>query len=254
MQNSLAKRVALVTGASRGIGYATAMALAKRGAHVVATARSKDGLADLEKAIKADGGSVTVVALDMTEADGIARLAAMLKERFGKLDILVGNAAMPGPSLKVETVEPEAWDETVATNLTANFHLIRLMHPLLEKSDAGRLVFMSSSAVRQARAVRGIYAATKAGLESLVRAYAEGHHDTPLRANLFNPGPIRTAMRAAVAPHEDPMALDTPEQCAEKLVELCLPGYQETGKLYDYAARGYIDFVKPSVVAWDARK
>ena len=254
MPQSLASRIALVTGASRGIGYATAIALARRGAHVVATARSQDGLGDLDQAIRTAGGAATVMRLDMTDTPGIARLAAMLLDRFGKLDILVGNAAIPGPSLRVETVEPKAWDETIAINLTANWHLIRLMHPLLMKSDAGRAVFMSSSAVRQARAVRGIYATAKAGLESMVRAYAEGSFDTPLRVNLFNPGPIRTAMRATVAPHEDPTTLDTPEQCAEKLVELCLPTFTETGKLYDYAARGYIDFVKPSVVAWDARK
>jgi NAD(P)-dependent dehydrogenase (short-subunit alcohol dehydrogenase family) len=252
MEHPLANRVALVTGASRGIGLATAVALAKRGAHVIATARS--GLDELDTAIRDGGGSATMLQLDMTDTAGLARLAATIDQRFGKLDILFGNAAIPGPSLKVETVEPQAWDETIAINLTANWHLIRLMHPLLMRSDAGRVVFMSSSAVRQARAVRGIYAATKAGLESLVRAYAEGHHDTPLRVNLFNPGPIRTAMRAAVAPHEDPLTLDTPEQCAEKLVELFLPTYRETGKLYDYAARGYIEFVKPSVVAWDARK
>lgn len=254
MHHPLTNRIALVTGASRGIGYATAVALAKRGAHVVATARSAQGLAELDRAIRDAGGSVTTMPLDMTDTPGIARLAATLLERFGRLDILVGNAAIPGPSVKVETVTPQDFDEVIAINLTANWHLIRLMHPLLMKSDAGRAVFMSSSAVRQARAVRGIYATAKAGLESLVRAYAEGHHDTPLRVNLFNPGPIRTAMRAAVAPHEDPMKLDTPEQCAEKLAELCLPTYTETGKLYDYAARGYIDFVKPSVVAWDARK
>ena len=254
MQHPLANRIALVTGASRGIGFATAVALAKHGAHVVATARSKDGLADLDKAIGAAGGAVTIALLDMTDTPGIARLAAMLAERFGRLDVLVGNAAIPGPSIKVETFTPSQFDEVIAINLTANFHLIRLMDPLLKKSDAGRAVFMSSSAVRQARAVRGIYGAAKAGLESLVRAYAEGNFDTPLRVNLFNPGPIRTAMRATVAPHEDPLTLDTPEQCAEKLVELCLPGFTETGKLYDYAARGYIDFVKPSVPAWDSRK
>ena len=243
----LEDRVALVTGASRGIGAALCVALAERGAHVIAVARSIDGLSKLHEAAGAQGGGLTPVPLDLANANAIARLAGTIEEHHRRLDILVGNAGVPGPNVPVELATPADWAEVLAINLTANWHLIRCMHPLLKRSDAGRAVFISSSAVRQARAQRGLYAASKAGLESLVRAYAAGNADTPLRINLFNPGPIRTQMRATVAPDEDPMSLDTPQQCASQLVELCLSSFQDTGKLYDYPARGYMAFSPPSV-------
>ncbi len=245
----LSGRIALVTGASRGIGAALSVALAERGAHVVAVARSMDGLRQVRETIGAAGGTATIVPLDLADPDAIARLATTIEGRHGKLDILVGNAGIPGPNVAVEHAKPADWAEVLAINLTANWHLIRCMHPLLKRSDAGRAVFMSSSAVRQARADRGIYAVSKAGLESLVRAYAATNLGTSLCINLFNPGPVRTQMRRTVAPHEDPMSLDTPQHCAEKLVELCLPGFKDTGKLYDYPMRGYIEFAKPSVPA-----
>jgi NAD(P)-dependent dehydrogenase (short-subunit alcohol dehydrogenase family) len=242
-------RVALVTGASRGIGAALSVALAERGAHVIAIARGVDGLQEVHKAIGAAGGTCTLVPLDLADADAIARLAATIERQYGKLDILVGNAGIPGPNVAVQDADPADWAQVLAINLTANWHLIRHMHPLLKRSDAGRAVFMSSSAVRQARADRGIYAVAKAGLESLVRAYAAANLDSPLRINLVNPGPVRTQMRRTVAPQEDPMSLDTPQQCAEHFVQLCMPGLQDTGRLYDYPTRGYMEFSKPSVPA-----
>jgi NAD(P)-dependent dehydrogenase (short-subunit alcohol dehydrogenase family) len=254
VQKSLANRIALVTGASRGIGYATAIALARLGAHVWAVARNVADLEKLQAAITAEGGKATIRPLDLTDPVAIARLAEEIAARHGKLDILFGNAGTPGPNMLVEQFEPRVWDEVLATNLTANWLLIKHFDPLLKKSDAGRAVFMSSSAVRQARSVRGVYAAAKAGLESIVRAYAAGAADTPLRVNLFNPGPIRTQMRATVAPNEDPMTLDTPEQCAERVVELFLPSFTDTGKLYDYPRRGYMEFSPPSVPSPDRKK
>ena len=241
---SLTNRIALVTGASRGIGAALCGALAERGAHVLAVARSADGLHNLAQT---NAGRITPVPLDLADPAAIAGIASTIEAQYGRLDILVGNAGIPGPNIPVEHARPEDWEQVMAINLTANWHLIRHLHPLLLRSDAGRAVFMSSSAVRQARAVRGLYAVAKAGLESLVRAYAAANLDTNLRINLFNPGPIRTAMRATVAPEEDPTSLDTPENCAQALVKLCLPDFPDTGILYDYPLRGYMPFTPPSV-------
>ena len=243
----LDNRVALVTGASRGIGAALCIALAERGAQVIAVARSLEGLIKLQETVGAQSDALIPAQLDLANTNAIVELAATIEERHRRLDILVGNAGVPGPNVRVEQATPADWDQVLAINLTANWHLIRCMHRLLDRSDAGRAVFISSSAVRQARAHRGLYAASKAGLESLVRAYAAANADTPLRINLFNPGPIRTQMRATVAPDEDPMPLDTPEQCAENLVELCLSSFHDTGKLYDYPSRSYMAFSRPSV-------
>lgn len=241
----LSSRIALVTGASRGIGYATALALAKHGTHVVATARTVGGLEDLDDAIKAAGGSATLVPLDLTDSDGIARLGAALHERHGKLDILVGNAGIPGPSSPLGHVPLKAWQDTLALNLTANFQLIRCMEPLLKASDAGRAVFITSGVAHQANAYLGPYAASKAALDTLVRVWAAETATTPMRVNVFNPGPVRTRMRAIVMPGEDPDTLETPEKIAEFIVPLCLPSCNDTGRVYDYAARGFQDFRRP---------
>ncbi len=246
MTNPLASRIALVTGASRGIGYATARALARRGAHVIAVARTQGGLEELDDAIRGDGGSATLVPLDITDFDGVARLGAALHERHGKLDILVGNAGVAGPSSPLGHIELKPWNDVMAINATANFQLIRCMEPLLQKSDAGRAVFITSGTASKASAYRGPYAASKAALEALVRVWAHETASTALRVNLFNPGPIRTRMRAAVMPGEDPMTLETPEQVAEYIVPLCDPQWTETGKLYDYRSKSVMDFRAPS--------
>jgi NAD(P)-dependent dehydrogenase (short-subunit alcohol dehydrogenase family) len=242
----LASRIALVTGASRGIGYATARALAKAGAHVVAVARTQAGLEELDDEIRNDGGSATLVPLNLTDFDGIARLGAALHERHGKIDILVGNAGVAGPSSPLGHIELKPWNDVMAVNATANFQLIRCLEPLLRLSDAGRAVFVTSAAANKALAYLGPYAASKAALEALVRVWANETASTPLRVNLFNPGPIRTRMRATVFPGEDPMTLDTPEQVAEFIVPMCAPAWGETGKIYDYPTRTLMSFRAPA--------
>jgi NAD(P)-dependent dehydrogenase (short-subunit alcohol dehydrogenase family) len=246
MSHPLDSRIALVTGASRGIGYATALALAKAGAHIVAVARTQGGLEELDDAIRKDGGSATLVPLNLTDFDGIARLGAALHERHGKIDILVGNAGIAGASSPLGHIELKPWNDVMAINVTANFQLIRCMEPLLRKSDAGRAVFVSSGSASQAPAYRGPYAASKAALDALVRAWAHETASTPMRINLFNPGPVRTRMRATVFPGEDPMMLDTPEQVAEFIVPMCAPAWTETGKLYDYKSRSLLSFRAPA--------
>jgi NAD(P)-dependent dehydrogenase (short-subunit alcohol dehydrogenase family) len=234
MTSPLSGRIALVTGASRGIGYAVALALARAGAHVVAVARTVGGLEELDDAIRAGGGSATLVPLDLKDHDGIARLAAALNERYRRLDVLIGNAGIGGPSSPLSHVEPKAWDDVMAINVTANWQLIRHFEPLLKASDAGRVVFVSSGAAHNARAYRGPYGISKAALEALARTFATETESTPVRVNLFNPGPTRTGLRAAVMPGEDPMTLPSAEEVAEKIVALALPSFTESGKLYDF--------------------
>jgi NAD(P)-dependent dehydrogenase (short-subunit alcohol dehydrogenase family) len=246
MTKPLADRIALVTGASRGIGFATAKALAKAGAHIVATARTQGGLEELDDEIRKDGGSATLVPLNLTDSDGIARLGAGLHERYGKLDILVGNAGVLGPSSPVGHIELKTFNDVMAVNVSANFQLIRCMEPLLKQSDAGRAVFITSGAANKATAYVSPYAASKAALETLARAWAQETANTPLRINLFNPGPVRTRMRATLMPGEDPATLETPEQIAEFIVPLCTPGWTETGKFYDYKTRTLMSFRSPA--------
>jgi NAD(P)-dependent dehydrogenase (short-subunit alcohol dehydrogenase family) len=246
MTTSPTSRIALVTGASRGIGYATARALARQGAHIVAVARTQGGLEELDDEIRKDGGSATLVPLNITDFDGIARLGAALNERHGKLDILVGNAGVAGPSSPLGHIEPKQWTDVMTINASANFQLIRCMEPLLRKSDAGRAVFITSGVANKALAYLGPYAASKAALETLARVWAHETASTNIRVNLFNPGPIRTRMRASVFPGEDPMTLDTPEQAAEFILPMCAPTWDETGKFYDYPSRTLMSFRPPA--------
>ncbi len=246
MSKPLSDRIALVTGASRGIGYAIAIALAKAGAHVVATARTIGGLEELDDSIKGVGGTATLVPLEMRDYEGIARLAAAIDERYKRLDILIGNAALGGSNSPLEHFQPSEWDEVMAVNVTANWQLIRHMDALLKRSDAGRVVFMSSGSAANARAYRGLYGASKAALEVIARTYAAETESTPIKVNLFSPGPTRTRMRAAVMPGEDPMILPTPEQVADTVVPLCLPDFQESGKIYDYRAGKLNSFRAPA--------
>jgi NAD(P)-dependent dehydrogenase (short-subunit alcohol dehydrogenase family) len=241
----LASRIALVTGASRGIGYAAARALAKQGAHIIAVARTQGGLEELDDEIRKDGGAATLVPLSLTDVDGLARLGAALYERHGKLDILVGNAGVAGPSSPLGHIDLKPWNDVVAVNLTANFQLIRCVEPLLQKSDAGRAVFVTSDDASRAPAYRGPSAASKAALEALVRAWAQETQNTNLRVNLFNPGPVRTRLRATIFPGEDPMTLETPEQVAELILPMCAPAWTETGRLYDYPSRTLKSFRAP---------
>ncbi len=242
----LADRIALVTGASRGIGHAAALALAKAGAHVVAVARTVGGLEELDDAIKGLGGSATLVPLDLKDYEGIDRLGLALHERFGRLDALVANAGILGPLSPLGHVEASAWDEVLAVNVTANWRLICAMDPLLKFSDAGRVVFLSSGVASLALAYWGPYAISKAALEVLARTYAAETASTNVRVNVFNPGPVRTRMRAQAMPGENPMTLETPDQAADKIVELCLPSMHESGKLYAYPKRKFLEFRPPS--------
>jgi NAD(P)-dependent dehydrogenase (short-subunit alcohol dehydrogenase family) len=246
MPQPLADRIALVTGASRGIGYALAVALARAGAHVVAVARTVGGLEELDDAVRGAGSAATLVPLDMRDYDGFYRLAAALNERYQRLDVLVGNAAVAGQRSPLGHVLPPAWDEVMAVNVTANWQLIRAMDPLLRRSAAGRAVFMTSGAATHARAYSGPYSVSKAALNVLARTYAAETTSTSVRVNLFNPGPTRTRMRAQVMPFEDPMTLPTPELVAEKILDLCLPSFSETGRLYDYPAGKLLSFNEPS--------
>ncbi len=242
----LAGRIALVTGASRGIGFATSLALARAGAHVVAVARTVGGLEELDDAIKAAGSQATLVPLDLKDYEGIDRLGVALHERFGRLDVFVGNAGILGTLSPLGHVEPKAWDDVMAVNVTANWRLICALDPLLKFSDAGRVVFLTSGRASRARAYWGPYAISKAALETLARTYAAETVTSNVRVNLFTPGPVRTRMRAQAMPGEDPMTLETPDGVAEKIVELCLPGMQESGKIYAYAKRKLLEFQPPS--------
>jgi NAD(P)-dependent dehydrogenase (short-subunit alcohol dehydrogenase family) len=237
MAPHLTDRIALVTGASRGIGAATARALAKAGAHVVAVARTVGGLEELDDAIRAGGGSATLVPLDLKDMDGIARLGAALNDRFGRLDVLIANAGVLGPLSPVPHVEPKAWEEVMTVNVTANWQIIRCMDPLLRQSEAGRAVFVGTGV--QARAYWGPYAVSKAALDMLVRIYAAETVTTAIRANIFNPGRTRTRMRAQALPGEDPATLPTPEGAADAIVELCAPELEITGGFYDYPSRAW---------------
>ena len=245
MTKPLANRIALVTGASRGIGHAVAIALAREGAHLVATARTVGGLEELDDAVKTAGSTATLVPLELRDAEGIARLAAAVEERYGRLDVLVGNAALGASNSPLDHFHPKEWDEVMAVNVTANWHLIRFFNPLLHKSDAGRAVFVTSGSSTNARAYRGLYAASKAALDTMARTYAAETAATPIRVNLFNPGPTRTTMRAAVMPGEDPMTLPTPDEVAAAIVPLCLPSFTESGKLYDFRVKKLLSFRAP---------
>jgi len=246
MAKPLADKIALVTGASRGIGAALALQLAEAGAHVVAVARTVGGLEELDDKIRAAGGSATLVPLDMKDSDGIARLAIALNERYHRLDVLIGNAGVGGPSSPLAHVEPKAWDEVIAVNLTANWQLIRCMDALLKAAPAGRVVFITSGSAHNARAYRGPYSVSKAALETLARTYANETATTNVRINVFSPNPTRTRMRAAIMPGEDPMTLPTPEEVARAIVPLCLPSCTGSGKFYDFRQAKFLDFRAPS--------
>jgi NAD(P)-dependent dehydrogenase (short-subunit alcohol dehydrogenase family) len=228
----LAGRIALITGASRGIGAAVARRFAAEGAQLVLVARTVGGLEELDDRIRQDGGQgATLVPLDLREFDAIDRLGASLYERFGRLDVLVGNAGVLGTLSPVGHIEPPGWAEVMDINLTANWRLIRSLDPLLRRSEAGRAIFVSSGAAVTPHAYWGAYAVSKAALEMLVKTYAAELAKTNVRANLIDPGAVRTAMRAKAFPGEDPQSLRTPEAIAETFVELALAACTKNGEV-----------------------
>lgn len=240
-------RVALVTGASRGIGYHTALKLAEAGAHIVAVARTVGGLESLDDEVQKLGSAATLVPLDLTDYDGIDRLGAALFERFGKLDVMIGNAGMLGPLSPVGHIDPKQFAKVFDVNVTANWRLIRSMDLLLRRADAARVVFVSSGAATRCRAYWGAYCSSKAALDALVRCYAEETANTTrIRANLFNPGATRTAMRALAMPGEDPQTLPSPEDVASRLMALVRPELEETGKLYEARQERFLSFQRPA--------
>ncbi len=242
----LADRIALVTGASRGIGAALALHLAEAGAHVVAVARTVGGLEELDDRIRAAGGSATLVPLDMRDSEGLVRLAHALNERYRRLDVLIGNAGILGALSPLGHVQPQDWEQLMAVNLTANWHLIRCMDPLLRSAPAGRAVFVTSALGWMARAYTGPYAASKAALDALARVYAAECASTSVRVNLFAPGPTRTRMYLSGWPGVDPTTLPPAEEVAKSIVPLCLPDCSENGRLYSFRDRRFLDFQPPA--------
>lgn len=230
----LSGRVAVVTGASRGIGRAAAIALAREGAHIVALARTQGALEELDDAVRAEGGAATLVPVDLKDFAALDRLGAALHERWGKLDILFGNAGLLGGLAPLGHYDPKTWDDVMAVNVTANWRLIRSLDRLLRASDAGRAIFVSSGAAHKCTAYWGPYSVSKAALEALARTYAAETASTPVRVMLVNPGPLRTRMRASAMPGEDPGVLRTPDDLAPHIVRLASPAWTETGKLYDF--------------------
>ncbi len=231
----LKDRVALVTGASRGIGRAVALELAREGAHVVAVARTTGALEELDDEIKRLGGGATLVPLDLKDGPAFPRLAGAIAERWKKLDILIGNAGVLAPLTPVVSINPKNWVEALEINVNANLRLIQFLDPLLKAGDAGRAVFVTSGAVQKTRAYWGAYSASKAALDALVKTYAAECATTKLRVNLFNPGPTRTVMRAKAFPGEDPMTLPAPEEVAKAIVALALPSETRNGEIVAFA-------------------
>ncbi len=229
----LTGKVILVTGASRGIGYAAGLEAARRGAHVVAVARTVGGLEDLDDEIQALGSSATLVPLDLRDGDAIDRLGAAIFERWGALDGLVANAGQLGVLSPLAHVKPEDFEKVIAVNVTANYRLLRSTDLLLRQSVAGRAVFVSSSAAKSARPFWGLYAASKAALDAMVKSYAGETAQSKVKVNIVYPGAVRTAMRAKAMPGENPESLPTPAEIAPRIVDLLSPKLSETGKLFD---------------------
>lgn len=237
MSGFLDGRLALVTGSGRGIGAATAEALAREGAHVILTARTASDLEAVEERIHAAGGSSTIAPLDLTEGDSIARLAAAVAGRWEKIDIVLLNAAMLGTLTPVTQIDGKEFNRLLTLNLLAQQALIAAFDPLLRRSDRGRLLAMTSSVGRRPRAYWGAYGASKAALENLVLAYAdEVRNITAVRAALVNPGATATEMRARAYPGEDPATLKPPSAVAEAIVGL-LRGDFDTGHFLELGSK-----------------
>jgi len=234
MQASLEGRVALVTGASRGIGRAAAIALGAAGAHVVLVARTVGGLEETDDEIRKVGGKATLVPMNLRDFDAIDRLGASLFERWGRLDAFLGNAGVLGQLTPLAHLEPKTFQEVLEVNVTANWRLIRSLDPLLRQSDAGRVLFVTSGAAQKHTAYWGAYALSKAALEVLALTYAAECVATSIKVNLLNPGPVRTLMRRKAMPGEDPSTLVKPEEMAAKVVEMLSPGWDASETIVNF--------------------
>jgi len=234
MASDLSGRIALVTGASRGIGRASALALAKAGAHVICVARTVGGLEETDDEIRKGGGTATLVPMNLRDFDAIDRLGASIYERWGKLDALLGNAGVLGTLTPLAQLGPKVFQEVMEVNVTANWRLIRSMDPLLRQSDAGRVLFVSSGAARKHTPYWGAYAVSKAALEMLALTYAAECVTSNVKVNLLNPGPMRTAMRAKAMPGEDPASLPSPDEIAPQVVEMLSPSFTQSEAVVDF--------------------
>lgn len=230
---AIPNRIALVTGATRGIGRAVAIALAADGLHVILTGRVTSALEETDDAIRALGGSATLIPLNLQQSDRVDGLGPALYQRFGRLDVLVANAGILGPLSPLAHVTSEAWARVMEINLTVNWQLIRTLDPLLRRSAAGRAIFVTSGAAQANHAYWGPYAVSKAGLEALAKTYAHEMTNTTVRTNLINPGPVRTQMRAKAFPGENPDTLPAPEDIAPLFVELARPECTSNGEIFD---------------------
>jgi NAD(P)-dependent dehydrogenase (short-subunit alcohol dehydrogenase family) len=228
----LKDRIALITGASRGIGRAVAEKFAQEGAHVLLIARTGEALEVADDAIRSRGGTATLIPLNLAHGPKIDALGPTLYERFGRLDILVGNAAILGRLSPLTHIPSQHWEQVLRVNVTANWRLIRTLDPLLRRSDAGRVIFVTSSGVANSgRAYWAPYSVSKAALETLAKTYANETQDSPIKVNLIDPGATATSMRAEAYPGEDQSALKTAEEVAERFVALAMPDWTETGRV-----------------------
>lgn len=235
----LVGRVVLVTGASRGIGYASAVKLAQAGAHIIAIARTQGGLEDLDDAVKAAGSDATLVPMDLKTPDGLDQLAAIILERWGRLDGLFGNAGMLGDIMPAQQIDPKTFDDVFSVNMTANYRLIRAMDPLLRAAPAGRALFVTSGVAQTHRAYWSAYAASKAALEAYVSCWAKETDITKIRVNLLNPGATRTAMRGKAMPGEDGSTLPNPSDVAALVLDMLSPNYTENDKIISFRDTPY---------------
>jgi NAD(P)-dependent dehydrogenase (short-subunit alcohol dehydrogenase family) len=231
--NRLKDRIALITGASRGIGRAVARRFAQEGAQVLLLARNRKGLEEVDDAIKAIGGKATLIPLDLADGKAVDALGPSLYERFGRLDVLVGNAAILGRLSPLTHIPAEHWERSFAVNVTANWRLIRTLDPLLRRSEAGRVIFVTSGVARTARAYWAPYSVAKAALEALAKTYANETSDSAIKVNLLDPGATATLMRAEAYPGEDQATLRTPDEVAERFVALAMPEWNETGQIVE---------------------
>lgn len=234
MTKKLEGRIALITGASRGIGRSLALGFAKEGAHIIALARTQGALENLDDEIQAAGGTCTIVPADLKDADSLDNLGAMIYERWGKLDIFIGNAGVLGDLTPLSHLEPKVYDELIAVNVTANYRLIRSLDLPLRKSDAGRVILVTSGAATNFRAFWGGYSMTKAAVNAMGLSYADEMENTSVRVNLVNPGGTRTKMRAIAFPGEDPDTLPHPDEQVGLFLELASPECTRNGEIVNF--------------------